>query len=106
MSKAPPNLETYRTELASIDQWVKDNYPEGKQLTWKLGKFKGRKCVIRGTTWESPHWRGTAFEVFVLVATYRMDGRKGFKGCEEFVDDGDNFHRTYREISHWFEPEA
>lgn len=82
----------YARAHKSIEEWVRSH--EGKELKWAIGKYKGRNCRVHHATWEVEKGK---LNILVTVQTYRKQG-KGFDGIEEFVDDNDFYHRTYRSI--------
>lgn len=65
-------------------------YPQGTQLRWATGKYKGRYCDIHATTFCCEE-----MDILVRVRTYRKHG-------EGYVDDNDSFHREWRSLREFF----
>lgn len=80
---------------STMDSYVQHKFTDGEVLRWTRGKYKGRLCVVRRSSWEFDSSMPDGVEIHLLVKTYRSDG-KGF------VSHYDLFHRKYRS-THSFE---
>lgn len=55
---------------------------KGQKVKLLRGKYKGRIGEIQGVN----YWTGLSFNIYI----FRLDGREGFKGKEQFIDDHHN----------------
>jgi len=71
-----------------IDFWLNKIFPDGINLTWAVGKLKGRLCALQSKSWEvDPSGK---FTLWFNVRTYRQ--KKGVIQLS-FIDDNDYTHR-------------
>lgn len=101
-------LETVKINRKIIDRFVDsrelitetlEDQLIGKDVVWSKGRYQGRKCQITNVHWEAPGWfDNLPIDIMVIVRTYRIDSRIGYYGNEEFIDDGDHYHRQFRPL--------
>lgn len=78
-------VKQYLDAKKAMDDHVERSYPEGLILKWKYGKYAGRECYVKRTTWDV--WKGEC-EISILVKTRTANGKA-------FMESNDRAHRTY-----------
>ena len=94
-----PNQQvlTFVEARNKLNEWIKSSYPEDKQLVWLNSKYLGRIAHIKHVILGSADWCSKDdMRILVRVATERTDGTG-------YIDDNDDFHRTYHDLEFNFE---
>lgn len=94
MINIPPIFPEFVQTRKRLDHWVDENFREGKKLRWKTGPYKGRQCEIITSFVDYD------YDLFTLLLRVATESDRTESG---FLDDNDDFHRTYREYYENFE---
>ncbi len=78
----------------ALKKWLIENFPEGTALRWKAGKYKGRLCRLRHAC--SIRELDGTWTVGLRVETRRLTDLG-------FINNSDDFHRTYHDSNYFFE---
>lgn len=83
-------------ELARLT--VRRSFPKGLPLHWTSGRYAGRKCEV-----VDAQYIPQINEVGIRVRTYRKTPGATYKFDPNFIEDNDDFHRTYWPLNYFSE---